>query len=419
MEKILELRQKKAALVKQAREILDRADAEKRDLTAEENQRVDRIFEEVDACDRRIEVEERQRKMEKEIDTIVNDPRDIKPDPNQQDRENRALNPRGTEECRNTKEYRDAFVSYLRRDLKGLSPEEYRALQADSDVAGGYVVAPQMFVAQLIKGLDDQVTIRPLATKFAMTKAESMGIPVLDSDPADADWTSEVDTGQEDTAMDFAKRELFPHPIAKLIKVSNKLLRIAAIDVEALVRDRLAYKFAITQEKAFLTGSGANQPLGVFTASANGISTNRDVSDGNTTTSIGADGLINAKFTLKPQYWRNARWIFHRDAVKQIRKLKDGDGNYLWQPGIANGRPDTILDLPYLMSEYAPNTFTTGLYVGIVGDFSYYWIVDALDMQIQRLVELYARTNQVGFIGRMETDGAPVLEEAFVRVKLS
>jgi len=70
-------------------------------------------------------------------------------------------------------------------------------------------------------------------------------------------------------------------------------------------------------------------------------------------------------------------------------------------------------------SEWAPSTFTTGQYVGLLGDFSWYWIADAMSMQIQRLNELYAETNQVGFIGMLETDGAPVLEETFVRVKLA
>lgn len=78
-----------------------------------------------------------------------------------------------------------------------------------------------------------------------------------------------------------------------------------------------------------------------------------------------------------------------------------------------------LLGSPFNMSEYAPNTFTTGQYVGIFGDFSNYWIADALDMQVQRLVELYAATNQTGLIGRMETDGMPVLAEAFARVKLA
>jgi HK97 family phage major capsid protein len=99
----------------------------------------------------------------------------------------------------------------------------------------------------------------------------------------------------------------------------------------------------------------------------------------------------------------------------------------LWAPGVAGARvgdvsaglPDTILDAPYYISEYVPNTFTTGLYVGIIGDMSFYWIADALSLQIQRLVELYAESNQIGLIGRLETDGLPVLEEAFARVTLA
>jgi HK97 family phage major capsid protein len=159
--------------------------------------------------------------------------------------------------------------------------------------------------------------------------------------------------------------------------------------------------------------------LGLFTASDLGIPTSRDIATDNTTTAITADGLINALYGLKEGYQRNARWLFHRDVVKAIRKLKDGDGQYLWAPGIALNQPDTILAKPFLMSEYAPNTFTTGKYVGIVGDFSYYWIADDLNIEIQRLVELYAATNQIGFVCRYAGDGMPVLGEAFARVTLA
>ena len=300
-----------------------------------------------------------------------------------------------------------------------MSGEELRALQVDSDEAGGYLVAPEQFVAELIKAVDNAVFIRQLATVHPLTTSASLGAPALDADPADADWTSEIGSAAEDSTMDFGKRELKPHPVSKLIKVSNRLIRISSIGVEALVRNRLAYKFGVTHEKGFLTGSGSGQPLGVFTASDQGISTGRDVSTGNTTTSMTFDGLIESKYTLKGQYWNKARWMFHRDGVKQIAKLKDGDGQYIWIPSVRVGEPDRLLNFPVMMSEYAPNTFTTGLYVGILGDFSHYWIADALDMQVQRLVELYARTNQTGFIGRMESDGMPVLEEAFVRVKLA
>jgi len=131
------------------------------------------------------------------------------------------------------------------------------------------------------------------------------------------------------------------------------------------------------------------------------------------------DGLISAKYALKGAYWNKADWIFHRDVLAIVSKLKDGEGQYMWRQSVLAGEPDTLLGRPVLMSEYAPNTLTTGQYVGIIGDFSNYWIADALDFQVQRLVELYAETDQTGFIGRLECDGMPVLAEAFARVKLA
>jgi HK97 family phage major capsid protein len=216
--------------------------------------------------------------------------------------------------------------------------------------------------------------------------------------------------------MAFGKRELTPHPLAKRIKVSKKLLRNSTMNPEQIVMQRLAYKFAITEEKAFLLGTGANQPLGLFVASNDGIPTGRDVQTGSAT-DFTMDGIISAKYALKAQYWPRASWLFHRDGVAKIAKLKDSQNQYLWQPSTQAGQPDRLHGLPILMSEYVPNTFTTGLYVGMLADFSWYWIADALDMSVQRLVELYAETNQDGFIGRLETDGMPVLAEAFVRLK--
>jgi HK97 family phage major capsid protein len=291
-------------------------------------------------------------------------------------------------------------------------------MQADVDAAGGFYTTPEQFVKRLIKAVDDQTFIRTWATVESVTQAQSLGLPYLAANPADADWTSELGTGDEDSTMAFGKRELSPKPLAKRIKVSNKLLRLSP-DVESLVIERLAYKFGITYEKACLTGSGAGQPLGLFVASADGIPTTRDVATGNATTAIQTDGLIEAKYTLKATYWPRAKWLFHRDAIKQLAKLQNDDGDYLWQPSVQMGQPDMLFGVPVFASEYVPNTFTTGQYVGMIGDFSLYHIVDALDFSVQRLNELYAANNQTGFIGRMESDGMPVLAEAFVRVKLA
>lgn len=299
--------------------------------------------------------------------------------------------------------------------------QQRAGLQMDVDASGGFLVAPEQFVARLIQDMDRAVFVRSIATVIPLVGAESLGVPTLDTDISDTNWTTELAIGTMDTSMLFGKRRLTPHPLAKPIKVSKDLMRSAALSPEAIVRERMLFKFGTVQEAAFMTGTGAGQPLGVFTASSAGISTGQDVSTGNTTTSIQTDGLIEAKYKLELQWLSSAnlRWVFHRDAIKQIRKLKDGDGQYILSPGIQQDTTDRILGVPVAGSEFAPNTFTTGLYVGIIGDFSYYWIADAMSVEIQRLVELYAATNEDGFHGRMKLDGMPVLEKAFARVKLA
>jgi HK97 family phage major capsid protein len=263
------------------------------------------------------------------------------------------------------------------------------------------------------------VFVRRYARKFSLTNSASMVAPARQDRMGDPTWTAEIMTGAEDSTLDFDQRRLTPHPLARRIKVSNTLLRLAAIGVDAIVRDEFSYEFATVEENAFLNGHGAGQPLGIFMGVAGGISTSRDVSTGNTTTAIKADNLIECAYTMPMQYRRDARWVFHRDALKMIRKLKDGEGNYLWQPGLAGDRPATILSIPYDESEYCPNTFTTGKYVGALCCWNYYWIVDALTLGIQVLRELYAETNQTGYIARSETDGMPVHENGFVRVTLA
>jgi HK97 family phage major capsid protein len=409
----LELKDQHLKLTNDYRAILDKAKEEKRDLSQVETEtlaKMDKDFEKLEAnIARYIKQEER------EAAAAGRDPRAGATQPGSDPNAN--LKPTG---IRGSKEYQQTFAAYLKNGSSAFAsatPEIRAALQVDSDTAGGYTVASEQFSSQFIQAVNDQVFIRDLATKETVVNATSLGIPTLAADPADADWTAEILTGGEDSTMSFGKRELFPHPLAKLIKISNKLLRMSP-NVEAKVMERLAYKFAIPQEKAFLLGNGAQQPLGLFTPTPDGISTGRDVVTGSAT-AILADSLFDAMYTLKAQYQAKAAWIFHRDGIRQIRKLKDSQNRYLWEPAITAGQPDLILGRPFYMSEYCPNTFTTGLYVGIVGDFSKYVIADALSMSVQRAVELFAASNQTGFFGRVETDGMPVLEEAFVRLKTS
>lgn len=316
-------------------------------------------------------------------------------------------------EARKAPEYARAFAAAMGQDFVRAD-----TLQAGVFTKGGVFQPPIEWLAELVKNVDDAVFARQHARKFRLEKAASLGVPKLDTDIDDADWTAELGTGSQGD-FTFGDRELRPHPMAKSVKVSKTLPRVSAMPIEQFVRERLEYKFRITDEKAFLTGDGVQKPLGIFTASAQGISTARDVSTDNTATAITADGLMEAKGAMKSGHLARARWIFHRTAITKIRKLKDGNGQYLWLPGLSGGTPSMILDLPFDQSEYCPNTFTTGLYVGALCNWDFYWIADALDLTIQFLDQLYAATNQDGYIARRETDGMPVLEESFVRVKLA
>ena len=419
-DRIRKLLADRAKLVADQRALIDKAEAEKRNMTADEDINYNNMDTEVDRLTREIDREKKLESREKE----VADPANVfKPNPGDENRDKpQVLEYRGKKInlSANSEVQHRAWNTFLTRGIGAVGPEELRALQADADIYGGFLVAPPQFVLKLIKAMDNEVFIRGMATVYPVTKAESLGAPSMDNDVADPTWTAEIATGTEDSTLSFGKRELSPHPLAKLIKVSEKLLRVSAMDVEGLVAGRLAYKFSVTAENAYLNGSGSNEPMGVFTAATAGfgISTSRDVSTGNTSTAFTTDGLMNALYSIKAQYHPKLMWIFHRDAIKMLRKLKDGEGQYVWNPDIKGGQPDMILGKPYKMSEYCPNTFTSTLYVGIIGDFSNYWIADALSMRVQRLNELYAATNQIGFIGRLESDGMPVLEEAFARVKL-
>ena len=403
-------RQKRTGLARQARGILDAAEKDGgRDLTADETETFDRLMADVDKADARIEREESLRQKERRTDEETAAPEERN----------------GPDGSSDGAEVDKAFRQYLIAGRASMTPEQLRALSVGSDPEGGYLVAPQKFVEALIQRIDDDVPLRGLADVVQLADAESLGVPTLDTDLNDADWTSEIGTGSQDDALRFGKRELHPNPLAKRVKVSRKLLRLASgkLDAETIVRARMAYKFGVSQEKAFMVGDGNKKPLGLFTASTSGISTARDVAVGAAgaiplTTATG-DQLIDAKYTLKAGYWPRSRWLFHRDLIRTIRKIKTTDGFYVWQGGLQPGQPDTILDVPFVVSEFAPNTIAGNQYVGMIADFKFYMIADALDMEIQRLVELYAETNQVGFIGRLETDGMPVLEEAFVRLKVA
>lgn len=397
-----ELLEKRNRAVTEGRAFIEKAEKEGRNMTEDETRQCDALLKEAgelrDKIDREIRMQDEER-ANAEIGLELA----------------KAKGERGAKtpeaEARSA-----AFAKMLTRGMEDLTGEEKRALIAGSDVQGGFIGTPQEFVKTLITRVKDLCFIRGLATTYATNSNEGIGAPTLDVDADDAEWTTEVKKITEDDIMRFGKREIKPHPVKKRILISDKQLRSEAIDSEALVIDRSSYKFAITEEKAFLLGSGNQQPLGLFTASAAGINTDRDVTTAYSN-DFSADDILNVKYSLKSQYMSKASWLFNRSAVLKIAKLKDGDGQYLFEMTDKLGELDQLKGSKLYMSEYVPNTFTASQYVGMFADFSHYWICDSLALRIKRLNELYAENSLVGFIFEKETDAAPVLPEAFARIK--
>lgn len=401
---INELRDRRLKLIADARALTEKAEKEDRDFTSEEEEQYGKIWEDIEVLGKRMERAEKVTAVEG----------------------NNGFSTRkveaaaaGTPSKSAAEPSLEVFRRYLTGGREALSTQEFRDLSATVGTEGGYLIAPEKFVNELIQAVTDRVIIRQLSRVIPLQGAHSLGVPAVDDPMDDAEWTSELTNPTPDDALTFGKRTLTPNPLAKVIKVSEKLLRVSTLPVENIVRDMMAGKIAETEERAFLVGTGTNQPLGVFTASASGISTGRDVSTGNTTTALTFDGLIEAKYFLKSQYQDRAVWLLNRTAIKGIAKIKDNDGQYIWSPSRVTDAPDMILGNRVITSEYVPNTFTAGQYVGLFGDFSNYWIAESQGITTKRLDELFAMTNQIGFIVRQEVDAMPVLEEAFARIKLA
>jgi HK97 family phage major capsid protein len=431
----LEMRERAGKLIHEARKINDLATGEKRALTAEERTRFDALSAEAEGLiedagrDERLETLSGQggqggqggNRLQLGEEAGVLENGTVKPSNKYLQALARRRERAGqAEPGRASAAYHQAFMNFLANgELRQTVRQPQGALQIDLDTAGGFIATSERMLAGILAAVDDAVPFRGLATGFTAAPGETLGQVTLDTDLADDEWGAGELTEASDSAdVAFGKREFKPRDIKRrVVKISKALIQAQTIDVEAFVQERRAVALGRTLEQAYMTGNGAEQPLGIFTASALGINTDRDVNTGNAT-GFTADGLITIQGTLKPQYEAAARWLFHRDAVTAIRKLKDGNGQYLWMPGLQQGTGNTILGKSYVTSEYVPNTYTNGLYAGMYGDFSYYWYVDRLAAAVQRLVELYARAGEIGLLfDGQGADGMPVMSEAFVRIK--
>jgi len=401
MKNVLEMRQKRAALVNQAREVLDRAESEKRDLSAEENAQYDRIMADVDKLGKEIERLENLQKLESSLNDIPNPAN--RPNPTL---DNKPIHPRAS------KEYQDAFWSALKTGREALTADQYQLLMhpevrnmaVGTDAAGGYLV-PDEFERTLIRKLEDLNVMRQLATVIT-TGSGTREIPV-EADYGSATWLGEAAAFTESDAT-FSQVTLSAYKLGTIIKVSEELLNDSAFDIDSYVASAFARRFSRAEEAAFINGDGSGKPTGLV-----GSATVGKTGATGQTTSVTSDDIIDLFHSLKRAYRSNATWLFADSTAKAIRKLKDSDGQYLWQPGLQAGQPDRILARPVVISDDVP-AMAAGAKSIVFGDLSYYWIADRTGRTMQRLVELYAANGQVGFRMYQRVDGKLILPEAVV-----
>lgn len=298
--------------------------------------------------------------------------------------------------------------------------KEIRELQAGVAEKGGYTIAPQYLVKEIIKALDSSVEIRKRAHIIpAMNGYASIGIPTLDSDLDNFEWTSEIGEVPEDKNIAFGKREMKANQLTKIVLVSKRLIQQSNIDAPELVKERIAYKLGATLEHTYLYGNGNDKPLGIFAQTSDNsaaIPTDRDLAVGTATAAITYDGLVDAVKGLKKGYQHGAVWMINKEAVAALRKLKDKQDRPLWQESLIPGQPSLILGIPVIQNDFIEDKLEATKYIGFLGNLNHYWIMDSLSMELQVLYELYSKTNQIGFQAGYWGDGAPVQKEAFVRL---
>lgn len=390
MKTLNELRAERAALVKKSREFLETRSNDMH-LSAEDDAMYAKMEDDLSSYDMQIERMERLEKRESDMQMPMSVPLTSKPDQEKSDmKKGRAAD-----------SYRKAFWDSIR--VKYPSQRIVNDLQEGTASEGGYLV-PDEYENTLIQALNEETAIRQCA-KVITTSNGTHKIPIVASH-GDAAWMEEEDafTTSDET---FGQVNLDAHKVGTLIKVSEELLEDSAFDLEGYMRSEFARRIGDKEESAFLTGNGTHKPTGILHATAGGqvgITTSGALT-------ITADEVIDLFHSLKTPYRKKAVWVINDSTIKYIRKLKDGNGQYLWQPGIRDGEVNTILGKPYHTSAFMPE-IAAGNKTIIFGDLSYYWIADRQGIVFKRLNELYAGNGQVGFLAYKRLDGKTILPEA-------
>lgn len=392
MNKIIELQEKRAKIWKQAKDFLDERQAKSDILSAEDNATYERMEKDVVNLGKEIDRLNKQAAIDNEL--------------NQPTTNAIVSTPTLGKESGAKDQYNQSFWNMMRGNV---SANVMNALKEGSDSDGGYLV-PDEFENQLIQKLHQENVLRSIS-HVIQTSSGDHKIPVVASEGT-ASWLDE-EAAYTESNSSFGQVTLGAHKLGTLIKVSDELLNDSAFDLTNYISTEFARRLGDAEEEAFLTGNGTGRPTGILNDS-NGAK------DGVTAAAADAitfDELIDLFYSLKEPYRKNAVFLMNDSTVKAVRKLKDQNGQYIWQPSVQLGTPDMILNRPVYTSQYMP-ALSAGNKVALFGDFSYYWIADRQGRTFKRLNELYAVNGQVGFLGSQRVDAKAILPEALTTLKM-
>lgn len=301
-------------------------------------------------------------------------------------------------------EYKDAMLHAIRNNFRNIR----NVLSEGIDTDGGYLV-PEEYDSRLIEGLEEENIFRRLGT--TITTSGERKINIAGSKPAAA-W---IDEGEALTFGDakFDQINLDAHKLHVAVKVTEELLYDNAFGLENYLIRAFSRALANAEEDAFLNGDGTGKPLGIFAEQGGGEIGVTAAS----ATEITADEIINLVYALKRPYRKKAKFIMNDATIAALRKLKDENGQYLWQPSLQDGEPDRLFGYEVMTSAYVP-VIEAGKPVIAFGDFSYYNIGDRGVRSFAELKELFAGNGMVGFVAKERVDGKLVLAEAVQILKM-
>jgi HK97 family phage major capsid protein len=390
MKKVLEMREKRAKAWDAAKAFLDTR-AKDDVLSAEDNATYDKMLADVDSMARQIALEEDRVARDTAMAQPTSSP--ITAKPNAQDGK--------PVHFRATAEYREDFLNLVR----GKRPV-HNVMEEGTPSTGGYLV-PIEFDKNLVKALKHENVIRSISKVITTAAPHRINIALTD---VSADWVAESGVFTPSTPT-FNQLSLDAYTLRAAALVSEELLQDSMFDLEDYLISNFALAFAAKEEQAFCIGTGEGQPTGIFTSKGGDV--------GITTagaTDIKADELIDLTYSLKDGYKKSAIFVLNSATLAGIRKLKDGNGVYMWQPSLQADQPDRLLGFPVYVSQYAP-TIAAGAYTVAFGDFQNYWIADRSGRTVRRADELHIANLQTGFYAFQRVDGKTVLPEGIKLLK--